>query len=179
MTSANRLTKESLVKDLHAQLTPMQAAVIMRCTGIKVGEITELRRELRNQKIGLQVIKNTLAVQAIENTALSPLKDYFKGSTMLAYTEKDAVSMAKALTEFAKKMEKRAEVLSGVLDGKLLTSQDVGALASLPSREVLLARLVGSLQSPYAGLVYTLSGVLRKLVYALDAVRREKEKKSA
>ena len=72
--------------------------------------------------------------------------------------------------------EKKVEVCAGVLAGKLLSKEDVVALANVPSREVLLSRLVGSLQSPYAGLVYTLSGVLRKLVYALDAVRREKEK---
>lgn len=177
MSSANQLRKVDLVKDLHQSLTPMQAAIVMRCKGITVEEVTELRRELRKQKVGFRVIKNTLAKRAFENTVLAPLKDEMSGPTALAYTESEAVAMAKTLTEFAKKLESRVEVCAGVLDGKLLSKEEVKALASLPSREVLLARLVGSLQSPYAGLVYTLSGVLRKLVYALDAVRREKEKK--
>src|SRR5262245_40118881 len=111
MTSQNKLTKEGLVKDLNQKLSPMHAAIVMKCTGITVSEITDLRKDLRNQKIDIQVIKNTLAVRAIENTQLSPLKDYFKGSTMLAFTEKEAVAMAKTLTEFAKKMDRRAEVL--------------------------------------------------------------------
>lgn len=179
MTSQNQVTKQGLVKSLNETLSPMQAAVVMRCKGITVEEITELRRELRSKNIGLQVIKNTLAVRAIENTALAPLKDQFVGPTALAYTDKDAVAMAKTLTEFAKKLEAKAQVCAGVLDGKLLSKEEVGALANLPSREVLLGRLVGSLQSPYAGLVYTLSGVLSKLVFALDAIRRDKEKQSA
>ena len=91
------------------------------------------------------------------------------------FTEADPVSMAKALTDFAKEREGKLEVCAGILEGKLLTKEEVQSLAKTPSREVLLTRLVCSLQSPYACLVYTLSGVLRKLVYALDAIRREKE----
>ena len=175
MPSANRIEKEHLVQDLNKSFGPMQAGVLLRCTGVTVEEITNLRKELRAKKVGLQVIKNTLAVRAVVNTPLEPLKDQFRGPTALAYTESDAVGMAKTLTEFAKKLDKRVEVCAGVLDGKLLSKEEVGELANVPSREVLLSRLVGSLQSPYAGLVYTLSGVLRKLVYALDAVRRQKE----
>jgi large subunit ribosomal protein L10 len=175
MTSANRVAKETLVSELRQTLTPMQAAVVMRCSGITVEQITNLRAELRKKSVGFRVVKNTLATRAIEGTSLGVLKDVFTGPTVLAYTQADPVGMAKVLTDFAKTQEKKVEVCAGVLSGRLLSKEEVAALANIPSREVLLARLAGSLQAPYAGLVHALSGVLRKLVYALDAVRRQKE----
>jgi len=172
--SANRRAKEKLIKEFGQQFAPAQAAVISHYSGISVEKITALRSELRKQQVRLRVIKNTLVMRAIEGTPLEPLKDHFKGPTALAYTDHDPVALAKALTTFAKEEEKLV-IRFGVLGGQLLTKQQVEALANTPSREVLLTRLVSSLQSPYAGLVYTLSGVLRKFVYALDAVRRKKE----
>jgi large subunit ribosomal protein L10 len=176
MPSTNRVRKETLVKTLGKELSPSQGAILMRMSGVTVTDITNLRSHLRKKDVKLRVIKNTLAQRAVVGTSLEPLMDAFRGPTILAYTEQDVVAMAKALTEFARTQEKKVEVCAGVLAGKLLSKEDVVALANVPSREVLLSRLVGSLQSPYAGLVYTLSGVLRKLVYALDAIRREKEK---
>jgi large subunit ribosomal protein L10 len=175
MTSAAQNHRQDLVKELNRDLSGIDAAVLMKCTGVTVEDITKLRADLRKNEISFRVIKNTLASRAVGGTALESLKDSFKGPTALAYTGKDPVQMAKVLTAFAKAQEKKVEVLNGVLSGKLLSKVEVEQLANVPSREVLLGRLVGSLQSPYAGLVYTLSGVLRKLVYALDAVRRQKE----
>ena len=174
MVSTARAQTESLVGKLHEDFVAAHAAVLTHCSGINVEKITALRRDLRQKNIKFQIIKNTLAVRAIEGTPLAALKDAFEGPTGLAYTTKDAVALAKSLVAFAQQ-EERLIIRGGVLDGVLLDPAQVRALAEIPSREILLARLVGALASPYAGLVYALSGVLRKFVYALDAIRRKKE----
>ncbi len=173
--SANRIRKEAWAKDLNTDLSPVQGAIVMRMSGVTVTDITNLRSNLRKKDVRLRVIKNTLARRAVVGTPLEGLKESFTGPTALAYTTSDVVAMAKALTDFARGQDKKVEVCAGVLAGKLLSKEQITALANLPSREVLLARLAGALASPYAGFVYALSGVLRKLVYALDAVRRKKE----
>ena len=175
MPSSNQLSKQKQVADLKTILASTQTAIVAHYQGISVAKITKLRSDLRKSNVKLQVIKNTLVSRAVTgNENLDALKDSFQGPTALAYTSGDPVGLAKVLTEFAKKEEK-FKIRAGALGGKLLAPKEIEALAKLPSKEVLLSRLVGALQSPYAGLVYTLSGVLRKFVYALDAVRRKKE----
>ncbi len=178
MTSPSQHARQKEVVTIRESLTPAQAAVVAHYSGITVENITKLRADLRKDKVRLKVIKNTLATRAVEGTPLAALKDSFKGPTALVYTETDPVTLAKVLVEFAKKEEK-FKIQAGVLGGKILALKEIESLAKMPGREVLLARLCGSLQAPYAGLVYTLSGVLRKFVYALDAVRRQKEEKGA
>ncbi|MFH1017605.1 MAG: 50S ribosomal protein L10 [Pseudomonadota bacterium] len=175
MQSPNRVRKESWVKELNQEFAPTQGAIVMRMSGVTVADITTLRSNLRKRDVRLRVMKNTLAQRAIVGTPLGPLTESLRGPTVVAYTKGDVVGMAKALTDFARVQDKKVQVCAGVLAGKLLSKEEVTALANLPSREVLLARVAGALASPYAGLVYALSGVLRKLVYALDAVRRQKE----
>jgi len=174
MANANRIEKEKQVADLAQKFGSAQAAVITQCTGITVEKITGLRAKLRKQGIEFKVVKNTLAMRASEGTSLEILKDQFVGPTAISITDKDPVLLAKVLLEFVKSEEKFV-IRKGMLNGTLLDKAQVEALSKVPSREVLLARLVGALQMPYAGLVYSLSGILRKLVYALDAVRRKKE----
>lgn len=174
MPGTNRLRKEQLVGDLTKKLVSVQAAVVTQTSGVTVGKITALRASLRKEGIEFKVIKNTLATRAISGTMLEGLRSHFCGPTALAYTEKDPVSLAKVLTDFARK-EDKFQIRAGILNGTLLDKAQVEELARTPSREVLLSRLVGALQSPYAGYVYVLSGILRRVVYALDAVRRKKE----
>jgi large subunit ribosomal protein L10 len=174
MTSANRLAKEESVAQLAKKFAATQAAILTENHGVTLGKITSLRANLRKEGGELKVIKNTLATRAIAGTLLEPLTNQFSGPTALAYTAKDPVALAKVLTAFAKANE-RFRIRAGILNGTLLDKLQVEELARTPSREVLLSRLVGALQSPYAGYVYALSGILRKFVYALDAVRRKKE----
>jgi large subunit ribosomal protein L10 len=125
----------------------------------------------------LQVVKNTLARRAVEETSFVPLEDHFVGPTSVAFSQHDAVAMAKALTEYAKR-EPKLSLRVGFIEGQLLSPAQIAALAELPPREVLLARMLASVQSPLAGFVGVLQGVLRQLVYALQAVRDAKEKAS-
>lgn len=174
MPSENQLAKQELVKSLGSKFSQTQACVVTECTGISVEKITALRAKLREAEVEFRVIKNSLAIRALEGTPLEGLKDVFHGPTAVGITQKDPVTLAKILKEFSQQ-EKKFLIRAGVLDGNVLTKEQVWALANVPSREVLLARLVGSLQSPYSGFVVSLSGILRKFVYALDAVRRKKE----
>ncbi len=164
-----------MVQGIKESISSAQAAILAEQSGITVEKVTELRAKLREQNIFFKVMKNTLAKRAIEDTSLAELKDHLSGPNILAVTSDDPVGMAKALVEFAKQEKEKLVIKAGVLDGKLLDAKEVVALATIPPREVLLGRLVGALQSPYAGLVYTLSGVLRKFVYALEAIRSQKE----
>ncbi|MCB0327644.1 MAG: 50S ribosomal protein L10 [Bdellovibrionales bacterium] len=175
MAGANRKLKEQEVQILNKRFETVSAAIVSHYAGVTVEKMTAFRGKLREHGIELKVIKNTLATRAIKGTDLAELESLFKGPTALAYTDEDPIALAKALKDFAGEEEKFV-VQGGVLRGKVLERDDVISLANVPSREVLLGRLVGSLQSPYAGMVHGLSGILRKLVFALDAVRREKEK---
>jgi large subunit ribosomal protein L10 len=174
MAGTNRQIKERKVSDLAKTFAATQAAVLTENGGVTVEKITALRSNLRKQGVAFRVIKNTIATRAIAGTSLEPLTEKFRGPTALAFTENDPVLLAKLLTDFAR-TEEKFKIRAGVLNGTLLDKSQVEELARTPSRDVLLSRLVGALQSPYAGYVCVLSGVLRKFVYALDAVRREKE----
>ena len=178
MPSTNRLKKEHLVGEMGKKFQAVNAAVITGTAGVTVGKITALRANLRKEGAEFKVLKNTLAIRATTGTSLEPLKEEFRGPTALATTAHDPVVLAKILTEFAKQ-EKHFLIRAGILNGTLLSKAQVESLATTPSREVLLSRLVGALQSPYAGYVCVLSGILRKFVYALDAVRRKKEEQGS
>lgn len=174
MPSKNRMLKEQQVEEMAKKLSAVTAAIITETKGVTVSNITSLRANLRKEGVAFKVIKNTLATRAIAGTNLEPLTESFTGPSALAYTETDPVLLAKILTDFAKE-DKKFQIRAGILDGVLLDKAQVEELARTPSREVLLSRLVGAMQSPYAGYVVVLSGILRKMVYALDAIRREKE----
>jgi len=162
MAGANKLIKEKAVSDIKADLAGVNAAVISHYSGVTVEQITKLRASLREQGVKFKVIKNKLSVRAVEGTGLEPLKGSFKGPTAIAYTTKDPIAMAKALSAFAA-TESKFLIQAGVLDGALLDKSQVIELAKIPSREVLLARLVGSMQNSYAGLVYVLGAIMRKV----------------
>ncbi|MCB1198416.1 MAG: 50S ribosomal protein L10 [Bdellovibrionota bacterium] len=176
MAGANLRKKQEFVGAVHDRFKTVRAAVVSHYAGTTVGEMTTLREKLREEGIELKVLKNTLAKIAIKDTELEVLTDHFSGPTAVAYTDEHPVSLAKALYEFAKK-NKNFQIQAGVLRGQLLEKTQVEELANTPSREVLLGRLVGSLQNPISGFVYVNSGILRKAVYALDAIRRDKESK--
>ena len=142
-----------------------------------VKEITDLRRRL--QKVGgeLTVAKNSLVNRVTrDQDSWKVIEPLLAGPTALAIGFEDPVAAAKVVADFAKEKRKvEIKVRGGVLEGKALDAEAVKALASMPSKEVLLSRLLGSLQSPAQKLASALSGGARNLVYALDAVSREKE----
>lgn len=172
-----KATKAEKVAALHAKFVGAKAAILADYSGLNVQQLAELRGQLRQAVVELHVVKNTLARRAVEETSFGPLAEHFVGPTSVAFSQHDVVAMAKALTEYAKR-EPKLNVRVGLVEGQLLSSEQIAALAELPPREVLLARMVASVQSPLTGLVGVLQGVLRQLVYALQAIRDAKEKAS-
>jgi len=171
---ANIQAKEPVVQEIREKLSASAGAVLTDYRGLNVAEVTELRRKLREAGVEYKVVKNTLTRLAAAEIGLQDLNPYLEGPTAIAFGVGDPVAPAKIIAEFAKE-HKELEIKAGVVDGKVIDVKGVKALAELPSREVLLAKLLGSMQSPMYGFAGSLQGVLRKFVYALDAVRQQKE----
>ncbi|MCB0273044.1 MAG: 50S ribosomal protein L10, partial [Bdellovibrionales bacterium] len=141
MAGENLKRKQEFVGTVHERFVSVQAAVLSHYAGTTVEQMTSLRKKLRDNGIEIKVLKNKLAKIAVKNTNLEALSDHFTGPTAIAYSDKDPVALAKALHDFAKLNEK-FQIQAGVLDGQLLDKNQVEALANVPSKEVLLGRLV-------------------------------------
>lgn len=169
----NRQSKEDLVAELAERLKDTRAAFLADYRGLNVAKATELRRKLRAAGVDYRVVKNTLLRLAAQGTQAACLDTHLKGPTAVAMVTGDPVAPAKALVEFAK-ANQAFELKYGMLDGKLLRPEDIKALADLPSREVLLARLLGSLNAPTTNFVGVLAAVPRSLVQVLSAIKDQK-----
>jgi len=172
-----REEKAAAVADLHERFSRAKVAVMTECAGVSANEISGLRRQLRGAKAELKVVKNTLAARAVEGTSLVGAKPHFKGPMAMVIGYHDAVLPTKILREFLKveKRDEKIRVTGGVLEGKLLTTAELMAVADLPSREILLARLLAVMQGPVRGLVYVLSGLVRELMGVLLAIQDKKK----
>jgi large subunit ribosomal protein L10 len=168
----NRTEKEQLVDELSAKLNGAKALYYTDFTGLNVKRMTELRRRLRRAGVEYVVIKNTLALRAVNQSGLtaSPLK----GPTGVVIGT-DPVAAAKVLSDFAKENEQKPEVKGGLLEGKPIDTAQVKQLASLPSREQMLAELGAGLQSPMAAFVGALNGLLYMFAGALEGLRQQRE----
>jgi large subunit ribosomal protein L10 len=167
----NKTEKQELVTELRDKLKGAKALYYTDFTGLNVKQMTDLRRRLRKGGVEYLVIKNTLALRAVNDSGLAGTR--LKGPTGIVIG-KDPVVAAKVLTDFAKEFEKPA-VKGGLLDGKSIDSAQVKRLASMPPREQLLAELGAGLQSPLAAIAGALNGVLSTFVGALDALRAQRE----
>lgn len=164
--------KEATVAEMQEKFTRSQSVVLADYRGLNVGEVTELRKKLREAGVEYRVVKNTLSRLAAHGAKVEGLDPYLEGPTALAFGYSDPVAAAKILATFAK-THKKMSLKGGVLEGKAISAEQVQALADLPSREALLGQVAGMLQAPMRGLVTVLSGPMRNLVYALDAVRKK------
>jgi len=171
--NVNKNDKQRIVEELHTAWTESTAAVVTHYRGLTVSQMGSLRRSLHEADVSLQVVKNTLAKRAAEGTSFKVAEDLFTGPVAIAYGN-DPVAMAKAIADFSKQHE-ALEIKGGVLDGNMIDVANVKALASLPSREVLLAKMLGSMQSPISGFVRTLAEVPASFVRTLAAIRDQKE----
>lgn len=165
--------KVAAVAQIREDLAASQAVFVTDYRGLTVAQLTRLRRKLREAGTEYRVVKNTLARRAAAEVDASVLESLLVGPSGVAFAKQDPVATAKVLNEFARET-KIFEIRGGMLQGKLLTAEGVQALADLPPREVLLAQVVGGMQAPISGFVSVLQGTIRKLVYALDAVREKK-----
>ena len=169
----DRKTKENVVEDLHEKLKDFKLGVLATYSGLDVERLTALRNSLRKSDAEMRVVKNTLLRLASEGTDFSIAQKHLKGPLALILAKKEVVEPAKVLVEFAKK-NAQIEIKAGVLDGKPLTGEQLGALAVLPSREVLLGKLLSVMIGVQGNLVNVLSAVPRGFVQVLDQYRQKK-----
>ncbi len=173
--------KAAVVEEMKEKLQSAQGAVFVGFSGLSVADVTKLRRKFREGGVEYKVVKNTLTRIAADELGFNDLDAVLEGPTAIAYSAEDTVAPAKILKDFIKETKTEAlTVKAGIADGQVIDAVAVEALASLPSREELLAKLVGSMQAPISGLVNVLQGNIRNMVYVLDAVRAKKaEQESA
>ena len=173
-----RPEKAGKVAELKDLLTSSKGVVLVDYCGLTVAEDTELRSKMREAGVKYMVAKNTFIRIAAQEAGIEGLDAYLEHNTAVAFSAEDPVAPAKILNDFSKD-HKALEIKAGVLDGKVIGLDEVKAVAELPSREELLAKLVGSMQAPISGLVNVLQGTIRNFVYTLEAVRQKKEQGSA
>ena len=167
-----RTEKEQLVVELKEKIGSAQALYYTDFTGLNVKRMTELRRRLRKANVEYVVIKNTLALRAVNESGL--VGERLRGPTGLVMA-KDAVGAAKVLTDFAKENDQRPAVKGGMLDGASIDAAQVKRLAAMPSREQMLAELGAGLQAPLGAFLGAMNGLLLTFAGALDALKTQRE----
>jgi len=168
-------SKQQVVAEMHDKLQRANAVFIADFRGMNVGKATELRNELRKNSVEYKVVKNTLLDLASRQTDKESLQPLFVGPTAVALSYDDPVAAAKILSRFAKEQQATFKLKGGILTGKPLTVADIQALAELPSREVLIAKLLGTMQAPMTNFVGVLAAVPGSFVRALDAIKNQKQ----
>ena len=169
----DRRTKEQVAAELHEKLKDFKLAVLAGYSGMDVAKMTALRTALRKSDAELRVVKNTLLSIASRETDFGLLEDHFRGPLAIAIARGDVVETTKALVDFARK-NANLEIKAAVMGGKSLRKEQLVILAELPSREVLIGKLLSLMVGMQTSLVNVLSGVPRNFVRVLDAYREKK-----
>jgi large subunit ribosomal protein L10 len=170
----NREQKVEEVKLIADRFEKAKALIFADYRGLKVSELTELRSKLRESGAQMKVVKNRLVKRVLKDRGLSDLDEFFIDPTALASADEDPVAPAKILVEFAK-AHQALSVKAGFMDGALLTKAQIEHLATLPSREELLARGLASMNAPATNFVGVLAALPRQLVTVIDAIGKKKE----
>ncbi len=167
--SLNLVEKQAVVSEFGTRLSQAQAIVVAEYRGMTVVSLTNLRAKAREQGVYLRVLKNTLVRRAVADTVFAGLADQLTGPLIYGLSN-DPVAVAKGLSEFAKTNDKLV-IRAGAMPNFVMTARDVASLANMPSREVLLAKLMGTMQAPVTQFVRTLNEVPTRFVRGLAAVR--------
>jgi large subunit ribosomal protein L10 len=170
--AVTRAEKEQELQDLTAAFKAASTAIVVDYRGLNVPAVTELRAQLKGAKAKYKVVKNTLAIRASKGTAFEGLEKHFVGTTAVAYTESDAVALAKALTTFMKGAP-ALQIKAAVVQGQAIKAAEVTDLANLPGKPELYAKLLFLLQAPMQQLVTVLSATSRDFVSVLAAYERK------
>jgi large subunit ribosomal protein L10 len=166
--------KKRVVDELKQKIEAARVLIISDYRGVTVKQITELRSKLYSQESEFRIIKNTLLRRAFEKAGLEKLNEHLEGPIGVLLGYQDPMEPLKSLVDFMDEVEK-GEIKGGVVEKTIIDQKTITDMAKLPPREVLLARVAGGLNAPIYGLVNVLRGNIRKLVYALNAVREKKE----
>ena len=171
--SANFEAKKVVVEDIKERINNAKSVVFVKFTGLTVAEDTELRREFRKNNVEYKVLKNTLIRRAFNDMGITDFDADLNGPTSVAFGA-DETAAAKVIVEAAKKYQDKVSVKSAFVDGGKVDVKGVMELASMPSKEELIAKMLGSMQAPIANFVGVLSAMPRGLVVALNAIAEKK-----
>lgn len=166
--------KQDTVKEVADKFERAQSIIVIDYRGLTVEEVTKLRTECRNAGVEYKVIKNNILKRAADSLNYQDLDDFFKGPTAVAFGFDDAVAPAKILSKALKDL-KKTEIKGGLLEGEVIDAAGVEKLAKLPSKEELIAKMLGSMNAPITNFVGTLAAIPASFVRVLNAVRESKE----
>ena len=169
----DRAQKTAAVAELQSELTRSKNAILFGFAGLKVPEVTELRRQVRGTKSRYVVVKNTLVLRAARGTAFEQIAEHFTGATAVAFNQGDPVGLAKVLTTFAK-TNPNLVFKGALIEGRAVAASEIKTIADLPSREELVGRLLYLIQSPLTRLATVLAGPVSNLARVLAAVAEKK-----
>ncbi len=171
----NRQEKQSVIDSVKKDFQQSKASFIVGVQGLTVEEVKKLRRELHAQKGFIKVAKNTLLIRATHDLqGLNELAPYFQDQIAVVFADADAPSIAKVLFNTAKEQDK-LKIKAGALDARVISAEQIEFLATLPSREVMLARLCGTLQAPIANYVSILNQLIARFLVVLKEVEKKKQ----
>ncbi|MDR1159377.1 MAG: 50S ribosomal protein L10 [Syntrophomonadaceae bacterium] len=166
--------KKEIVKQIAEKIAAAQLIVFTDYRGLTVDEMSELRNALRTPGVEYQVMKNTMVEFALRSHDMEEIIPYINGPNAILFSKDDLVGPVKSLYDFIKKI-KKLEIKAGLLDGKLISADKIKTLSELPSREVLIATVLGTMQAPITSLVYVLNANLTGLARAVEQIRLQKE----
>ena len=162
------------VGEISESLKDAKGVYMTDFTGLSVEQITNLRREFRNANVNFVIVKNTLAKISAEKVGMKDMVPYLAGPTGLAISNDDPIAPVRVIVDFQKKHQKPT-LKAAIVEGKVLDESQASALKDIPTRDVLLGQVVSGIAAPLTGLVGGLQGILRNLVYVLNAVKENKE----
>jgi len=165
--------KQAIVQQIEQKIGDARLVVFADYRGLTVEEMTELRNRLRTPGVEFRVVKNTMVEFALKNRGLEEMISSIEGPNAMLFSSEDTVGPIKVLFDFMRQTRKM-EVKIGILDGKVITAEQVRILSELPSREVLIAQVLGTMQAPITSLVYVLNANLTGLARAIDKIREQK-----
>lgn len=171
---ASRESKKEMVQKLKHELNGVDSIFLCNFKGLTVDKDTQIRKKMRESGAKYTVIKNTLLKIAFADSDFSKVSDSLVGNTAIVHNQEDLVGLAKMIRDFAKEHQ-AFEFKAGVVQGRVISVSDLDALATMPTKEQLVSKLMYMLNFPVQGLVTALSGMNRKLVVALDQIRQQKE----
>lgn len=178
MTKQILKAKTENVEEIKEKIQKAESVVLVDYRGLDVAQITELRSRYRDAGVDYKVYKNTMMRFAFKDSGLEEFNQYLKGPSAIAFGYDDPVNAAKITSEFIKDNDK-LEIKAGIVDGKIIGVEAVNNLAKLPSKEVLIAQVLGGFNSPIQGFTNVLQGTIRSFATVLSAIAEEKEKQTA
>lgn len=167
--------KQEVIHRLKEQFQESSSVICVDFRGVNVGQITQFRSQLREASGTYRVVKNTLARRAITETSFQELDQFLVGPTGIVFCPGDPMDLAKVVKKFVAETNGALKIKGGIVDGAVFDAKGIEKVATLPSRQELLAQLVASLQAPVSGLVGTLEGVFREFVYTMQAIADQKD----